>query len=99
MNPSLTKIAEQTAPRYTSYPTAPMFSAKVTPETYENWLGELTGDTTLSLYLHIPYCKSICLYCGCHTFATRKEAPVLDYAETLIKENRISRPQYACAKS
>jgi oxygen-independent coproporphyrinogen-3 oxidase len=63
-----------------------MFSAAITPDIYRNWLGELDDDTTLSLYLHIPYCKSICLYCGCHTFATRKEAPVLDYAETLIKE-------------
>ncbi|KAF0186959.1 MAG: oxygen-independent coproporphyrinogen III oxidase [Hyphomonadaceae bacterium] len=86
MDLSLLKIAEKTAPRYTSYPTAPMFSAEVTSETYGKWLGELNADATLSLYLHIPYCKSICLYCGCHTFATRKEAPVLDYADTLIKE-------------
>jgi oxygen-independent coproporphyrinogen-3 oxidase len=86
MDLSLLKIAEKTAPRYTSYPTAPMFSADVSAETYGKWLGELNDDATLSLYLHIPYCKSICLYCGCHTFATRKEAPVLDYADTLIKE-------------
>lgn len=86
MDISLLKIAEKTAPRYTSYPTAPMFNAEVTSEIYGKWLGELSADATLSLYLHIPYCKSICLYCGCHTFATRKEAPVLDYAETLIKE-------------
>lgn len=86
MDLSLLKIAEKTAPRYTSYPTAPMFSAEVTPETYGKWLGELNDEATLSLYLHIPYCKSICLYCGCHTFAMRKEAVVLDYADTLIKE-------------
>lgn len=86
LNPSLAKIAEQTAPRYTSYPTAPMFNAKIGANEYGSWLGELGEDTTLSLYLHIPYCKSICYYCGCHTFATRKEDPILSYAQTLIKE-------------
>lgn len=86
MDSSLTKIAELTAPRYTSYPTAPMFKPSVDAHLYENWLGELSETSKLSLYLHIPYCKSICLYCGCHTFATRKEAPIIDYAKTLIKE-------------
>lgn len=86
MNPCLIKIAEQTAPRYTSYPTAPMFSANIGAKEYGAWLGELGQDTTLSLYLHIPYCKSICYYCGCHTFATRKEDPILSYVQTLIKE-------------
>lgn len=86
MDAKLKIIAEQTAPRYTSYPTAPLFNPSINREIYEAWLGELDEDTSLSLYLHVPYCKSICLYCGCHTFATRKEQPILDYADMLIKE-------------
>ncbi len=86
MDAKLAKIAQRTAPRYTSYPTAPMFRPTVDGATFKDWLGQLDSDASLSLYLHVPYCKSICLYCGCHTFATRKQEPVLDYAETLIKE-------------
>lgn len=86
MEKSLQIIAEKTAPRYTSYPTAPLFNSEVNSDTYKKWLSELKDDTNLSLYFHVPYCKSICLYCGCHTFATRKEQPILDYAQTLIKE-------------
>lgn len=86
MDEKLSKIAERTAPRYTSYPTAPMFRASVNGDTFKTWLGNLHEDASLSLYLHVPYCKSICLYCGCHTFATRKPEPVLEYADVLIKE-------------
>jgi oxygen-independent coproporphyrinogen-3 oxidase len=86
MDINLEEIAQKVAPRYTSYPTAPLFSAKVNDEIYKGWLNELSPDTSLSLYFHVPYCKSICLYCGCHTFASRKEQPIIDYADTLIKE-------------
>ncbi|KAF0117703.1 MAG: oxygen-independent coproporphyrinogen III oxidase [Hyphomonadaceae bacterium] len=97
MDLSLLKIAEKTAPRYTSYPTAPMFSAEVTSETYGKWLGELNADATLSLYLHIPYCKSICLYCGCHTFATRKEAPVLNQRNPIgCRKNQGAQSEINC---
>lgn len=82
---AILEIAERTAPRYTSYPTAPLFTPIINGETYKAWLNELEHET-LSLYFHVPYCKSICLYCGCHTFATRKPEPVLEYAETLINE-------------
>lgn len=86
MDIKLEKIATLTAPRYTSYPTAPMFRPSIDGETFKQWLGELDENASLSLYFHVPYCKSICLYCGCHTFATRKAEPVLEYADTLIKE-------------
>lgn len=86
MDAKLAKIAERTAPRYTSYPTAPMFRPDVDGGVFTQWLAALDENASLSLYLHVPYCKSICLYCGCHTFATRKPEPVLDYAKTLIKE-------------
>ncbi|MBN8649206.1 MAG: oxygen-independent coproporphyrinogen III oxidase, partial [Caulobacterales bacterium] len=86
METKLAKIAELTAPRYTSYPTAPMFRPDIDGEAFKTWLLGLDENASLSLYFHVPYCKSICLYCGCHTFATRKTEPVLEYADTLIEE-------------
>lgn len=78
-------LAERNVPRYTSYPTAPHFSA-VEPDVYAEWLGALPRDARLSLYLHVPYCTHLCLYCGCLTKAVRKREPVDLYAGKLAKE-------------
>lgn len=86
MDTRLLPFAEAQAPRYTSYPTAPHFSPVIGPSAVSGWLQALPADATLSLYLHIPFCRDICWYCGCHTFATRKDAPVNAYVETLIRE-------------
>lgn len=83
---SVIALAERNVPRYTSYPTAPHFSADVNASTYAAWLGALPPDSTLSLYLHVPYCTEICRYCGCHTKATRRSEPLDSYAEMLIAE-------------
>jgi oxygen-independent coproporphyrinogen-3 oxidase len=79
-------FAEQAAPRYTSYPTAPHFSPTVGPVTYAGWLAELAADATLSLYLHVPFCARLCHYCGCHTKIVRRRAPVEAYAKLLARE-------------
>lgn len=79
-------LAERTVPRYTSYPTAPHFSPAVGPERYAAWLERLAPDATVSLYLHVPFCTSLCLYCGCHTKAVRRRAPVEEYGALLVKE-------------
>lgn len=78
--------ALRNVPRYTSYPTAPHFHTGVTGETYSGWLDSLTTADTLSLYLHVPFCRELCHYCGCHTKATRKDAPLKAYAATLARE-------------
>lgn len=78
-------LAEQAVPRYTSYPTAPHFTAAVGPDTYANWLQALPAGATLSLYLHVPYCAKLCLYCGCHTKIVKRREPVDAYADTLGK--------------
>ena len=79
-------LAERAVPRYTSYPTAPHFSAAVGPQTYAEWLAALPDTAKLSLYLHVPYCNELCLYCGCTTKAVRRRAPVVAYADLLTKE-------------
>jgi oxygen-independent coproporphyrinogen III oxidase len=84
--PSNLVLAEKSVPRYTSYPTAPHFSDAVGPDQFAEWLGALPVDTRLSLYLHVPFCRELCTYCGCHTRATRKNEPLDAYAETLARE-------------
>jgi oxygen-independent coproporphyrinogen-3 oxidase len=73
-------------PRYTSYPTAPHFSAGIGPETYAEWLRAIPPDATASLYLHVPFCRSMCWYCGCHTTIARRDEPISDYATALRGE-------------
>lgn len=82
----ITRMAEERLPRYTSYPTAPAFSGAIGDETYTRWLGALPSNTALSLYLHVPFCRAMCWYCGCTTKITRRDGPVANYAAMLERE-------------
>ncbi|BCB17731.1 oxygen-independent coproporphyrinogen III oxidase [Bosea sp. ANAM02] len=77
---------DERLPRYTSYPTAPHFSGAVDAETYAGWLKELAAGTTASLYLHVPFCRSMCWYCGCHTTVALRNGPIVDYLAALRGE-------------
>jgi oxygen-independent coproporphyrinogen-3 oxidase len=79
-------LTERNVPRYTSYPTAPHFSAAVGPQRYSEWLETLPRETSLSLYIHVPFCTELCLYCGCTTRAVRRREPVEAYAARLVDE-------------
>ena len=85
-------LAERNVPRYTSYPTAPHFTAAVGPARYAEWLGALPRAASLSLYVHVPFCTELCHYCGCNTRAVRKREPVDAYAERLIEEIALLAP-------
>jgi oxygen-independent coproporphyrinogen III oxidase len=74
---------QERLPRYTSYPTAPHFSAAIGPDTYAGWLRAIPSNATASLYLHIPFCRAMCWYCGCHTSVVRRDEPVAVYAAAL----------------
>jgi len=78
--------AQTPVPRYTSYPTAPHFHAGVDADTYGGWLAALPADAALSVYVHVPYCDTLCWFCGCHTRITRRHAPVTSYVEALKAE-------------
>lgn len=70
-------------PRYTSYPTAIEFSENYTLDFY---LQDLRSDTNpLSLYVHLPFCRSACYFCGCNVIYTSKEENKILYLEYLKK--------------
>jgi oxygen-independent coproporphyrinogen-3 oxidase len=83
---AVAKYLTERIPRYTSYPTAPHFSTAVGPAAYRDWLAALPKSDRLSLYLHVPFCKTLCWYCGCNTSVTRHREPIERYALVLERE-------------
>jgi len=77
---------DRRVPRYTSYPTAPHFGADVDGALYAAWLEAIPADEPLSLYLHIPFCDSLCWFCGCNTSVVNRYGPVAAYLEDLERE-------------
>ncbi|GAN80157.1 coproporphyrinogen III oxidase [Acidocella aminolytica 101 = DSM 11237] len=73
-------------PRYTSYPTAPHFHDGIGVGEYAHWLAALPPDAAISLYLHVPFCDRLCLYCGCHTTVVHHDRPKRNYAQALARE-------------
>ncbi|MDN5069230.1 oxygen-independent coproporphyrinogen III oxidase [Aliarcobacter butzleri] len=73
-------------PRYTSYPTAPEFSETFTQDDLKEFYKNQSDDRPLSLYIHMPFCRSACYFCGCNTIFTSKEDKKTRYIEYLKKE-------------
>jgi len=77
---------DKPVPRYTSYPTAPEWG-EVTPNTYIQHLEQLNSKPRpLSLYFHIPFCRTMCLFCGCSVILNRKPENEERYVQYLLKE-------------
>ena len=85
----LLKRFNQPGPRYTSYPTAPLFSENFTAEDFEREIIETNqteSSTPLSLYFHFPYCDTLCYFCGCNMMVTQKREHISQYNDYLKKE-------------
>jgi oxygen-independent coproporphyrinogen III oxidase len=80
------RYAGYNVPRYTSYPTAADFSSDVGTKEHEDWLGGLDTSQAISAYLHVPYCREICLYCGCNTKMAVRDDVIDAYRRALETE-------------
>lgn len=75
-------------PRYTSYPTVPAWHAAPTAAQWTASLQRALTDpsATLSLYVHLPFCESLCTFCGCNTVITRDHARSKPYIDRVLRE-------------
>ena len=86
MHNAARQYARYNIPRYTSYPTAVDFSPRVTANDHAGWLAGLGRRESVSVYLHVPYCREICLYCGCNTKMAVRNDVVAAYRRALEAE-------------
>lgn len=83
----LLKKYNQQGPRYTSYPAVPFWTGG---PTQQRWMDDLKEEKVsqkgIDLYIHIPFCQSLCFYCGCHRKITKDKAQGKEYVDYLKKE-------------
>lgn len=79
-------LFEARVPRYTSYPTAPVFAPKIGSIEQTEALSALDPRDPVSVYLHIPFCERLCWFCACRTQGTKTLSPVESYITTLEQE-------------
>ncbi|MFH0736575.1 MAG: oxygen-independent coproporphyrinogen III oxidase [bacterium] len=85
----LIKKYDKPGPRYTSYPTAPQFNEHFTHEKYLDEIIKTNSSSNspdLSLYYHIPYCDTLCYFCGCNMLVTRNRDRIKEYVKYLKNE-------------
>jgi len=89
LDKELIKKYDKPGPRYTSYPTAPHFTEKFTHGMYIDEIVRTNNPENkndLSLYFHIPFCDTLCYFCGCNTFITNNRNRVAKYLEYIKEE-------------
>ncbi len=97
-NKELIRRYDTFGPRYTSYPTAVEFSTNFNDEDYMDWAARSNDDpipTSLSLYLHIPFCDTICYYCGCSKIITKNKSKADPYIQLLKQEIKLQGALFA----
>ena len=85
----LIRRLDRNGPRYTSYPTADRFVETFNAATYSKWVAKRENDGVarpLSLYIHIPFCNTLCFYCACNKVITKDKSKAAKYLRYLIKE-------------
>jgi oxygen-independent coproporphyrinogen-3 oxidase len=89
LDADLIRRYDQSGPRYTSYPTADRFVEAYTANAHAQTLAQRAvreANPPLSLYIHIPFCNTICFYCGCNKIATRDHGRSAKYLRYLERE-------------
>ena len=91
MSVSLIQKYNVPGPRYTSYPTVPywdeeFFSAKLWKETFIRSFNESNQNEGISLYIHLPFCESLCTFCGCNKRITKRHDVEDPYITAVLKE-------------
>ncbi|WP_244814000.1 oxygen-independent coproporphyrinogen III oxidase [Caballeronia sp. Lep1P3] len=84
--PDLLARYDAHGPRYTSYPTAVQFSESFDPAHYFDAANRGGASSELSLYFHIPFCDTVCFYCGCNKVATKNRAHARPYLDRMKRE-------------
>ena len=84
----LVRKYDRPGPRYTSYPTAPHFSEAFEPADWERHIADnnRSPERPVSLYFHIPFCDTLCWFCGCTVVIQRRREPITKYVESLFRE-------------
>jgi oxygen-independent coproporphyrinogen-3 oxidase len=86
-------------PRYTSYPTAPQFHVLNPDAIAANFAAFGADDKPLSLYIHIPFCKTMCLFCGCSVVLNRRPEKSAAYLGLLLQEIRLAKNAFGKRKA
>jgi len=95
---SLLRKYDSPGPRYTSYPTAPLFKNTFTADDFRNEIGATNSPDTsseVSLYLHFPFCDTLCYFCGCTMLVTRDRQRIEEYNQFIKKEIDLVAPMMA----
>lgn len=86
-NPDLIRKYDKSGPRYTSYPTAVQFTEEFGIDDYKAQIEKSNqSGSPLSLYFHIPFCDTVCFYCGCSKVATKDRSKAQPYLDHVYKE-------------
>jgi len=88
-NRALVEKYDRPGPRYTSYPTAPQFHSAFAVDDYQSAARQSNANAVpkaLSLYIHIPFCQSLCYYCACNKIITQKTHRAVEYLHYLKRE-------------
>ena len=88
----LIKKYDRPGPRYTSYPPAPAFSSSFTADDFLQSLKENNSPENkaeMSLYFHIPFCDTLCYFCGCNMLVTRSRPRIAEYLDYLKNEMKL----------